>query len=118
MTDPELIKADIEATRAELAETADALAAKLDVKAQANYKLREAGERVAANIKRVRSAAPEPVQKAIDKAEQAARPALAKAGEDKKRTTMIAAGTVLALLVVRRVRRGRATGASPPGLSG
>lgn len=37
------IKADIEATRAELAETADALAAKLDVKAQAKQKVQAIG---------------------------------------------------------------------------
>jgi hypothetical protein len=107
MTDPEEIKADIEATRAELAETADALAAKLDVKAQANERLHAAGEKVTTSIGRARKAAPEPVQKALDKAEQAAQPVLAKAGEDKKRTAIIVAGAVFALIVVRRLRRGR-----------
>lgn len=43
MTEADRIRADIEATRAELAETADALAAKLDVKAQAKAKVDEIG---------------------------------------------------------------------------
>lgn len=40
------IRADIAATRAQLADTADAMAAKLDVKAQAGAKLHEAGAKV------------------------------------------------------------------------
>jgi Protein of unknown function (DUF3618) len=39
MTRADEIKADIEATRAELAETADALAARLDTKAQASKRI-------------------------------------------------------------------------------
>ena len=39
--DPEAIRADIERTRDELAETVDALHAKLDVKAQAKAKVNE-----------------------------------------------------------------------------
>lgn len=39
MTTAEEIKADIQATRAELAETADALAARLDAKAQAGKRI-------------------------------------------------------------------------------
>jgi predicted phosphoribosyltransferase len=39
MTTAEEIKADIQATRAELAETADALATRLDAKAQAGKRI-------------------------------------------------------------------------------
>lgn len=46
MSDADEIRADIAATRAQLADTADAMAAKLDVKAQAEAKLHEAGARV------------------------------------------------------------------------
>lgn len=42
MTERERLEAEIQATRGELAETADALAAKLDVKAQARAKLHSA----------------------------------------------------------------------------
>jgi hypothetical protein len=42
VSDADEIRADIAATRAQLADTADALAAKLDVKAQAGAKLHEA----------------------------------------------------------------------------
>ncbi len=40
-TDPEQLRAEIEHTRADLAETVDALSAKLDVKAQAAHKVGE-----------------------------------------------------------------------------
>jgi redox-regulated HSP33 family molecular chaperone len=106
---PDEIKADIEATRAELAETADALAAKLDVKAQASDKLHAAGERLSGKVSerygRARRAAPAPVQKAMGKAERAAQPLLATAAEDKKRTTLVIAGAGAVLLLIRRVRK-------------
>jgi hypothetical protein len=105
MTDPETVKAEIVATRADLAETADALAAKLDVKTQANRKLHAAGARVSAKYDHAKRAAPAPVQTAIGKAEQGVRPVLAKAGEDKKRTALIVAGALAGLLVLRRLRK-------------
>lgn len=105
MPDEDAIKADIVATRAELAETADALAAKLDVKAQANAKLHAAGEKVGERYVRLRASAPEPVQKAIGKVEQAGRPVAAKVAADKKRAALIAGGAVVALLVAKRVRK-------------
>jgi hypothetical protein len=105
MTDAESVKAEIVATRAELAETADALAAKLDVKAQASHKLHETGDRMSAKYQELKSSAPPQVQKAIAKVEQAAQPVLAKAGEDKKRTAMITAGGLIALLVLRRLMK-------------
>jgi Protein of unknown function (DUF3618) len=103
------LKAEIEATRAELAETADALAAKLDVKAQANKKAQAAGDKLTETYAHVRDSAPAPVQKAIGTAERAAQPVIVKAGEDKKRTAGVVGGVVVVILVVRRVRRRRRT---------
>lgn len=107
-SDSEALKADIEATRAQLAETADALAAKLDVKAQAGKRVDEVGEKVHNAYDSAKASAPEPVANAIGKVEQAAAPVLAKATEDKKRTALIAGGVIVALLIVSRIRkRGR-----------
>jgi chromosome segregation ATPase len=104
-SEEEQLKADIEATRAELAETADALAAKLDVKAQANKKVHEAGDKLSGRLAQARQTAPEPVQKAIGSVERAAQPVIAKAAEDKKRTALAVGGAVFVLLLIRRVRR-------------
>lgn len=106
MTDPEvgLIKSDIERTRAELAGTVDALAAKLDVKAQARERMHAVADQAGQAVGRARSAAPVPVQHAIDTVEQAARPVVVKAAEDKKRTALVAGGVVVFLLLLRRTR--------------
>lgn len=101
----EAIKADIEETRVELASTADALAAKLDVKAQAGKKAHEAGARVSRAYESAKASTPEPVQRAWRKAESAASPVVAKATEDKKRTALIVGAMVVAALVARRVIR-------------
>ncbi len=103
--DAERLKAEIEATRAELAETADALAARLDVKAQAGQKVHAVGEKVGDRYASLRDSVPEPVQKAIGKAEQTAQPVVAKAAEDKRRTLLVVAGSVVVALVIRRLRR-------------
>jgi hypothetical protein len=104
-TDLGEIRKDIEETRAELAETVDALAAKLDVKAQARHRAQEAADHASAAFDRAKAAAPEPVQHALDRAGEAARPAVAKAKSDPKRTALIAGGLLLALLVIRRLTR-------------
>ena len=101
--DEERIKADIAATRAELAETADALAAKLDVKAQAGQKVHEAGARIGEGYAHLRDSAPPPVQKAIGRTQQAVSPLVAHAAADKRRTALVVAGSVMALLVARRL---------------
>lgn len=99
MTEHDRLKADIEATRAELAETADALAARLDVKAQAERRVHEAGARVSSRYVEVRDSAPPPVRKALGAAEQA----MARAAKDKRATFVVLAGSVVVVLVVRRV---------------
>jgi hypothetical protein len=106
MTDPEVgqLKSDIERTRAELAETVDALAAKLDVKAQARERMHAVADQAGQAMGRARSSAPVPVQHALDTVEQAARPVVAKAAADKKRAALVAGGLVVLLLVLRRAR--------------
>jgi hypothetical protein len=101
----EAIKAEIQQTRAELAGTADALVAKLDVKAQANHKLHDAGARVTNAYESAKTSAPEPVQRVWTKAEAAASPVVAKAAQDKKRTAIIVGAVLAAALVVRRLTR-------------
>ncbi|HEU5007101.1 MAG TPA: DUF3618 domain-containing protein [Jatrophihabitantaceae bacterium] len=105
MTDIEKVRSEIELTRAELARTVDALQAKLDVKAIAKERVDEVGSRAAEAYQHAKAAAPEPVQQAIGRVEHAAAPLVAKAAEDKKRAAMIAAGSLVALLMVRRLRR-------------
>lgn len=101
------IQADIEATRAQLAQTAEALAAKLDVKAQADNLVQDVTAKGADVYESAKASAPEPVQKVIGKAEVAARPVVAKAAEDKKRTALIVGGVLAALFVVQRIRSRR-----------
>jgi hypothetical protein len=101
----EAIKADIEQTRAELAATTDALATKLDVKAQARTKAQAAGAGVSRAYQSARSSMPEPVQRAWSKAGTATSPLAAKAAEDKRRTALVAAAVIVAALVVRRFTR-------------
>ena len=98
MTEHDRIKADIVATRAELAETADALAARLDVKSQAERRVHEAGERVSSRYAAARDSAPPPVRKALGVTERA----LTRAAADKKATLIALAGTVVVLVLVQR----------------
>ena len=102
----EAIRADIEQTRAELATTADALAAKLDVKAQARRKADETRARASSAYRSARTSVVAPVQRAWSKA--AASPVAAKATEDKRRTAVVLATAVVlsaTALIVRRVTR-------------
>ncbi|HET8582579.1 MAG TPA: DUF3618 domain-containing protein [Jatrophihabitans sp.] len=92
MTDPDAIRAEIVATRAELVETANALAAKLDPKAQAKHALHN-----------VHDATPEPVQHALDRAGQLAQPVVAQVKQDPKRAALVVAGAIAALIVARRL---------------
>jgi len=101
------IKADIEATRAQLAQTADALAAKLDVQAQADNLVQDVAAKAADAYESAKASAPEPVQKVIGKAEVAAQPVVAKAAQDKLRTALIVGGVLAALLVAKRIRTRR-----------
>jgi len=105
MSESDAIKADIERTRAELADTVDSLTAKLDVKAQARHRVQEAEQRAVQSYEQAKAKAPEPVRQAIDTVEGAARPLAAKAAEDKRRTMLLVGGVLLAFIIVRRIRR-------------
>jgi hypothetical protein len=113
VTDIEKVRSEIELTRAELARTVDALHARLDVKAIAKERADEVGTRAAEAYQHAKSAAPEPVQQVVERVEHAAAPLVAKAAQDKKRAAMIAGGTLLALLVLRRIRRSQPVPACP-----
>ncbi|MBW0106996.1 DUF3618 domain-containing protein [Pseudonocardia sp. KRD291] len=56
-SDAERVVADIEATRADLGETVDALAGKLDVRAQARSQVEDTRERMRVETARLRAAA-------------------------------------------------------------
>jgi hypothetical protein len=103
MADADEIRADIERTRADLAQTVGALSEKLDPKEQARRRTRAAKAVVATRYAEAKSSAPPPVEHALDAIERASAPALAKAWADKRRTAVVV-GAVLALLIVRRLR--------------
>jgi septal ring factor EnvC (AmiA/AmiB activator) len=110
--DPQVLREEIERTREQLGETIEALAAKADVKAQAQQKLSQltarlktaagqAKQRAAATSASISKATPEPVQRAASTAAVTARrhrgPLAAAAGA--------AGAAVLALLLILRRRR-------------
>jgi hypothetical protein len=105
VSDTEDLKSEIERTRAELADTVDALTAKLDVKSQAQHRAHELADKAATRYENAKASAPPPVQQAIGTVEHAARPVVTKAKQDPKRAVMIAGGVLVVLLVVRRLRR-------------
>jgi len=116
MTDPlndsdeaELARQQIEQTRAELAETVDALSDKLNAKAQAAEKVGEVKARIAATAHQAKQSAPEPVQRALDAAGAKASPV---AHQVAQRTApyrgKIIAGALAAAVVLIVVRRKRA----------
>ena len=105
MSDVDDLKSEIEQARAELADTVDALTAKLDVKAQAAERAHELAGKASERYSEAKQSAPEPVRQALGTVEHAARPVVAKARQDPRRAAVIAGGVVLALLVLRRLRR-------------
>lgn len=107
MTDRDDLMSDIEHTREELAETVSELVDKLDVKKQARNKAHEVGAHAAERYQDAKAAAPSPVQASLGAAERASTQVAAKAKSDPKRTLIIVGGVVLALVVLRRVRKRR-----------
>ncbi|MBV9594226.1 MAG: DUF3618 domain-containing protein [Actinobacteria bacterium] len=101
--DPDQIRAEIETTRADLADTVNALSAKLDVKAQARQKLLEVRQEASRKGAQLRGSAPAPVQKSLDRVTAAAAPVLRRAQPYKKQ--LVAAGAALALFMVVFRRR-------------
>jgi hypothetical protein len=103
--DPDQIREEIEATRADLADTVDALSTKLDVKAQAKSKAHEVQATVSDTLSKAKQSAPPPVQTSLDRVGAALGPALAKA-KPYRRQIIAAVGAAAAVLVLAR-RRGR-----------
>ncbi len=104
-SDPDEIRAEIEQTRADLADTVDALSAKLDVKARAGDKAHELKQSVADATTRAKESAPPQVQQSLDRAQAVLEPAVGKAVEAARpyRTQLlIGVAVAVVLLVVRR----------------
>jgi hypothetical protein len=103
-TSPEHLRSDIEQTRDQLGETVDQLAAKLDVKAQAKERVEAVKATIGDKAAHAKSAAPPPVQHALERAGSVAAPAVDKAKEYRKQVLIGAAAVVLLLILVRRWR--------------
>lgn len=98
LSQQDIVKSDIEQTRAELADTVDALSAKLDVKARAGEKVDQAKSKVSEAASKAVQAAPDPVQHALHSAGQ-------KAAPHRGKIAAAVAGAIVVLMVVRRFRR-------------
>jgi hypothetical protein len=109
----DVVRADIAATRAELADTVDALTSKLDVKARASDKVSEVKQKAAATAERAKQAAPPPVQHALNAAGEKAAPVVHRVSTSAApHRGKIAAGVValvIAVLTLRRRKRGEPT---------
>ena len=104
-TTPEEIRAEIESTRAELADTVDQLTDKFDVKAQAQHKVDDVKQSLGGAAHRAKEATPEPVQHAVDRAAQTAQPAIEQGRKHQKQLLIAAAAGLVVLVILRR--RGR-----------
>jgi hypothetical protein len=101
------VRADIEATRAELADTVDALHDKLDVKGRAADKVAEAKQKVSDSAARAKAAAPPPVQHAIDRVGEKAEPIAKQIAPHRGKIVAGVAAVAVALLVLRKRRNAR-----------
>ncbi|MDQ1537676.1 MAG: hypothetical protein QOE58_2069 [Actinomycetota bacterium] len=106
--DPDAVRADLERTRSELADTVDQLSEKLNVKAQVSEKVSTAKGRATETAARAKASAPPPVRQALDKAGQRVSPIAHQVSEQAAphRKQMLAGlvATCVALLVARRRR--------------
>jgi ElaB/YqjD/DUF883 family membrane-anchored ribosome-binding protein len=106
VTEADAVRADIEATRQELADTVNALTEKVNVKARAGDKAAELRQKLTEAAGRARAAAPPPVQRALDATGQKAGPMASRISAQAApyRGKIIAGSAVLvaALLVLRR----------------
>lgn len=89
--DPERIRAEIEATRQELGDTVEALAAKADVKARVRDKIEHTKESAAQKLGKAREAAPESVASGADGVASGASQATQKAKQNPVPVAAIAA---------------------------
>ena len=104
----EQIRTDIEQTRAELADTVDALSDKLNVKARAGDKAGEAKAKVSSAVAQAKAKTPEPVQHAFETVGARARPVAHQASEQirpyRKQILIGVAAAMAVLLIVRKKR--------------
>lgn len=109
LSEQDIVRSDIEQTRAELAQTVDALHDKLDVKARAGDKVADAKQKVSDGAARAKAAAPPQVQHALDAAGEKAGPVVAqvsaKAAPHRGKIIAGAVAATVVLIVVRRRRR-------------
>jgi len=106
--EPAEIRADIERTREELAETAAAVAEKADVKAQATAKVDEVKQQAAAKAQEAKDKAQDVTAQAAAKAKEAAPESAAPAIEKAQRFAnekplVVVAAAVLAVVVLGRL---------------
>ncbi len=109
------VRADIESTRADLADTVDALSAKLDVKQQARARANDVKQQAAARVQDVRQRAadavgkaPAPVQNALHKSTETVAPVAQQVGQkagENRQQVLIGAGAFVLLLLARRRRK-------------
>lgn len=104
-SDPDQIREEIERTRADLAQTVNALSTKLDVKQQASQKANELKQTIVGATMRAKQAAPEPVQRSLDRAGTAVAPAVARAKPYRLHILAGVAGAGFVLVVLRRRTR-------------
>jgi len=100
------LREEIEQTRAELADSVEALADKVDVPAKIHHQVDHAKEAIAEVSHKIGDATPEPVHTALHRAGAAAAPVVDKAKPYRKQIGLAAlvAGTVA--IVTKRRRRG------------
>jgi hypothetical protein len=103
-TSPEHLRPELDEAREKLGETVDQLAAKVDVKVQAKERVDAVKATISDKAAQAKSAAPAPVQHALEQAGSAAAPAVDKAKQYDKQLLIAAAGLVLLLILVRRWR--------------
>jgi ElaB/YqjD/DUF883 family membrane-anchored ribosome-binding protein len=104
----EQIRTDIEQTRAELADTVDALSDKLNVKARAGDKAGEAKAKVSSAAAQAKAKAPEPVQHALETVGAKARPVAHQASEQirpYRKQILIGVSAAMAVLLILRRKR-------------
>ncbi|MBE7189462.1 DUF3618 domain-containing protein [Jatrophihabitans endophyticus] len=110
-SDLDAIRSDIEQTRAELADTVEQVADKLNVKSQVGHKTESVKKAAAEKATQAKASTPEPVQNALNAVGAKAGPPAHRAGEAMAphRGKIIAglAGGLVIFVIVRR-RRSRA----------
>ncbi|HEY2564130.1 MAG TPA: DUF3618 domain-containing protein [Acidimicrobiales bacterium] len=119
--DPSAIREAINETRADLAETIDALGQKADVKARGADKLNEAKEQAKAQARevgdRIQRALPDEARPGVARAIDQARSTRSTVGGiARKRIVLVAAAVVVTALILRRNHRttgGRGDGETP-----